>query len=141
MRQVKYAIIGAGTSGLTALDHIRKQTDDFVIINGGHLGTTCARVGCMPSKAMIHSANTFHKRHQFDDLGVSGADNLQIDQQKVMLRVRALRDRFTSGVRSGSTDTLAEENFIDGYAKFVDENVLEVNGESIQAERVIFCIV
>ena len=35
MRKVKYAILGAGTSGLTALGIIRKQTDDFVIINGG----------------------------------------------------------------------------------------------------------
>jgi len=137
MRTVKYAILGAGTSGLTAMGVVRKQTDDFVIINGGALGTTCARVGCMPSKAMIQSANLYHKRHMLNEFGLNGAEELDIDTQKVLERVRRLRDRFTTGVQSGSTDTLAEDQFINGYAKFVGPNTLEVNGEVIQAERVI----
>lgn len=137
VRKVKYAILGAGTAGLTAMGAIRKQTDDFVLINGGHFGTTCARVGCMPSKAMIHSANTFHKRHQFSDFGLMGADNLSIDQQVVMQRVRGLRDRFTKGVRSGSTDNLAAEQLIEGYAKFIGPNQVEVNGQKIEAEKII----
>lgn len=137
MRTVKYAILGAGTSGLTAMEAIRKQTDDFVIINGGALGTTCARVGCMPSKAMIQSANLYHKRHRFSEFGLGGAEKISIDPQKILERVRRLRDRFTKGVQSGSTDTLSEDQFINGYAKFVGPNTLEVNGEVIQAQRVI----
>ena len=137
MRTVKYAILGAGTSGLTAMGVIRKQTDDFVIINGGPLGTTCARVGCMPSKAMIQSANLYHKRHMLSEFGLNGAEKLDIDTHKVLKRVRGLRDRFTKGVQSGSTDTLADNQFINGYAKFVGPNTLEVNGEVIQAEKVI----
>ena len=137
MRTVKYAILGAGTAGLTAMEAIRKQTDDFVIINGGALGTTCARVGCMPSKAMIQSANLYHKRHRFSEFGLGGAEKISIDPQKILERVRRLRDRFTKGVQSGSTDTLSEDQFINGYAKFVGPNTLEVNGEVIQAQRVI----
>ncbi len=137
MKKVKYAILGAGTSGLTAMGQIRKETDSFVMINGGHLGTTCARVGCMPSKAMIHSANLYHKRLQFDMFGLSGGEQVEISQEKVMQRVRTLRDRFTGGVRAGSTDKLPPENFIDGYAKFIGPNQLEVNGEVIEAERII----
>ena len=52
-RNVDVAIIGAGSAGLNALSQIRKAGKSFVLINGGELGTTCARVGCMPSKAMI----------------------------------------------------------------------------------------
>ena len=137
MRKVEYAILGAGTSGLTAMGAIRQKTDNFVMINGGHFGTTCARVGCMPSKAMIHSANTYHQRHQFEQFGLGGAEHLQIDQTKVMQRVRALRDRFTNGVRSGSTDTLKPEQLMEGYAKFVGPNQLEVNGEKVEAEKII----
>ena len=37
------AIIGAGTAGLSALREVRKKTDNFVIINDGPYGTTCAR--------------------------------------------------------------------------------------------------
>lgn len=137
VRKVKYAIIGAGTSGLTALGVIRKSTEDFVIINGGHLGTTCARVGCMPSKAMIQSANTFHKKYLFDEFGLQGAEQLEIDQEAVLNRVRRLRDRFTKGVQAFSTDTLSEDQFINGYAKFVSANRLQVNDSLIEAERII----
>lgn len=137
MRKVKYAILGAGTSGLTALGQIKKLTDDYIIVNGGALGTTCARVGCMPSKAMIQSANTFYKRHDFAEFGIAGAEALEVDSAKVMQRVRRLRDRFTGGVKSGSTDKLDETHFINGYAKFVSPNQIEVNGGIIEAERFI----
>lgn len=137
MRRVRYAILGAGTSGLTALSLIRKQTDDFVIINGGHYGTTCARVGCMPSKAMIQSANIYHKRHHYDEFGLAGSESVTVDTAKVMQRVRRLRDRFTTGVKAGTTDSLKDGQLISGYAKFVGENRLEVNGEVIEAERII----
>ncbi len=137
MRKVKFAILGAGTSGLTAMSTIRKQTDDFVMINGGHYGTTCARVGCMPSKALIQSANVFHKRHHFAEFGIQGADELSVDVDAVLTRVRRLRDRFTGGVKSGTTDTLKDEQLISGFAKFIGENRLEVNDEVIEAERII----
>ena len=136
MKKVKYAIVGAGTSGLTALGEIRKHTDDFVIINGGHYGTTCARVGCMPSKAMIHSANHFYEAKHFAEIGINGAEGLTIDSAKVMERVRGFRDRFTGGIIRSTTENLGEKR-IDGYAKFIDEMTLEVNGEKIQAERII----
>ena len=53
---VDVAIIGAGSAGLAALRQVRKRTESFVIINDGAYGTTCARVGCMPSKALIEAA-------------------------------------------------------------------------------------
>jgi pyruvate/2-oxoglutarate dehydrogenase complex dihydrolipoamide dehydrogenase (E3) component len=48
-RQVDVAVIGAGHASLNAIKEIRKVTDNYVLINGGQLGTTCARFGCMPS--------------------------------------------------------------------------------------------
>lgn len=137
MRSVKYIILGAGSAGLTALGAIRRETDNFVLINGGHFGTTCARVGCMPSKALIHCAEHFHARKQFYDFGIRGAEALSVDDAAVMDRVRTFRDRFTKGVQSGSTETLASHQLIKGYAKFVSQDVVEVNGEKIQGERII----
>ncbi len=137
MRKVEFAIIGAGTSGLTALAAIRKKTDSFVMINGGYFGTTCARVGCMPSKAMIQSANQFHKRKLFSEFGLKGAESLSIDEEAILTRVRQLRNRFTEGVQSGTTDTLEPHQLIEGFAKFIGPNQLEVDGEVIEAERII----
>ncbi len=47
-RKVDVAIIGARHAGLNALNEVRRHTDNWVLINGGALGTTCARIGCMP---------------------------------------------------------------------------------------------
>ena len=107
-------IIGAGTSGLAALREVRKRTAQFVLVNEGPWGTTCARVGCMPSKALIEAANAFHRRHTLDTFGVRGADALSIDIPAVLQRVRALRDQFVAGVVA-STDGLGE-SAIDGRA-------------------------
>ena len=57
---VEYAIIGAGTAGLGAYSKISRKTDSVVMIQDGPYGTTCARVGCMPSKLLITAADYAH---------------------------------------------------------------------------------
>ena len=46
---IDIAILGAGSAGLYALREVRRVGRSFVMIDPGPLGTTCARVGCMPS--------------------------------------------------------------------------------------------
>lgn len=55
-------VIGAGTAGLQALKEARKHTSNLLLIHDGPTGTTCARVGCMPSKSLIHAASLYHDR-------------------------------------------------------------------------------
>lgn len=50
---VDVAVIGAGTAGLAAYRAARSHGKRVVLIEGGPYGTTCARVGCMPSKLLI----------------------------------------------------------------------------------------
>ncbi|MDH4243163.1 MAG: dihydrolipoyl dehydrogenase [Nitrospira sp.] len=132
---VDVAIIGAGSAGLSALREIRRHTENFVLINHGAYGTTCARVGCMPSKALIEAANAFHHRHRLPEMGISGGDRLTVDRAGVLHRVRTLRDAFVSYVLERTQD-LGERN-IAGHARFVAPHVLEVNGARLKAGRVI----
>ncbi|MDH5625250.1 MAG: dihydrolipoyl dehydrogenase [Nitrospira sp.] len=134
-QDVDVAIIGAGSAGLSALREIRRHTENFVLINHGAYGTTCARVGCMPSKALIEAANAFHHRHRLYEMGVSGGDGLAVDIAAVLHRVRTLRDAFVSYVLERTQD-LGERN-IAGHARFVAPHVIEVNGERLKAGRVI----
>ena len=97
-------IIGAGSAGLAALREVQKRTENFLLINDGPYGTTCARVGCMPSKALIEAANAFHRRHSFDAFGIRGGAALSIDVPAVLRRVRALRDDFVAGTVRASDD-------------------------------------
>jgi dihydrolipoamide dehydrogenase len=129
------AIIGAGSAGLTALREVRKYTDNFVLINDGFYGTTCARVGCMPSKALIEVANAFHRRKVFEAFGVSGAEGLTVDIPAVLRRVRKLRDDFVAGMLK-LTDELNDRS-IAGRARFLDPQVLAVGERRVHAKKII----
>jgi dihydrolipoamide dehydrogenase len=132
---IDVAIIGAGSAGLAALREVRKRTQNFVIINDGPWGTTCARVGCMPSKLLIEAANAFHHRHTFDEFGIHGADHLAVDGAAVLRRVRRLRDEFVTGTLE-ATQHLGERA-ISGRAQLLGEGRLRVNGRELRARSII----
>ena len=134
-RKVDVAIIGAGTAGLYAFRQVKKHTDSVVLINGGPYGTTCARTGCMPSKAFIQAAHDFHKRVSFENTGIIGAEHLSVDSARVLAYVRNLRDGFVAGVLK-NVEKVGEHN-IAGYARFTGPDELEVNGSFIKADKII----
>ncbi|MCK5785565.1 MAG: dihydrolipoyl dehydrogenase [Candidatus Sabulitectum sp.] len=134
-REVDVAIIGAGTAGLSALGQVRKRTDNFVIINDGPYGTTCARVGCMPSKMLIEAAEICHKRHLFEEMGLRLNGSVEVDGPAVLRRVRSLRDKLVKGVNR-ATDNLGDKN-IPGRAKILSPDLIEVNGEQIRTKALI----
>jgi dihydrolipoamide dehydrogenase len=137
-RKIDVAIIGSGSAGLYALGKVRPSGKSFVLINGGELGTTCARVGCMPSKAVIQVAEDFYRRNVFNRYGIEGHEEMNLTIPEAMEYVQDLRDIFVERVLSHSTDKLPEENFIEGYARFVETNLLEIDtGEFIRAEHII----
>ncbi len=135
-KHVDVAIIGAGSAGLFALSKVRRATDSFVLIDGGELGTTCARVGCMPSKAAIQVAEDFHRRNLFERMGIEGGDGLSLNIEDAMEHVRDLRDVFVDQVLMSSTDEMGEE-FIEGYARFVSPTELQVGDDTIHAKAVV----
>lgn len=135
VRKVEIAIIGAGTAGLAALREVRQSTDDYVLINAGPYGTTCARVGCMPSKALIAAADALHMRETLDEFGIRGGDTLRADMPAVLRRIRALRDHFVAGVLS-TTEDLGERN-IAGHARLDGPNRVIVDDRVIEAEQII----
>src|SRR5699024_3433828 len=96
-RQVDVAIIGAGTAGMTAYRAAKRAGASAVLIEGGLYGTTCARVGCMPSKLLIAAADAAHQARSAGQFGVN-VGPVQIDGQRVMQRVRDERDRFVGFV-------------------------------------------
>jgi len=131
VRNVDVAIIGAGHAGLNALKEIRKTTDNWVLINGGQMGTTCARVGCMPSKAIIELS----AKHSCTSLDRKVFPELIPD---LLEKVRDYRDIFVDLVLANSTDNMLEgKELLHGYASFLAPNLLEVNGEKIQANSIV----
>ncbi|MBC54285.1 MAG: dihydrolipoyl dehydrogenase [Gammaproteobacteria bacterium] len=132
---VDTVIVGAGTAGLAALREVRRYTDDFLLINDGHWGTTCAAVGCMPSKALIEVANAYHHRTLFDRFGLRGADALHADVPAVLAHVRRLRDGFVKGPESVPEEL--GERAINGRARLLGPDCIDVNGRRIKARAII----
>jgi len=136
MNNYDVAIIGAGSAGLSARREVAKQTDNYVVIDPGPLGTTCARVGCMPSKVLIQAAEDFARREHFDELGIQGGAALTLDSRLTMRHVRKLRDRFVSGVMKG-LDEWRGSHLLQRRARFVDANTLDVGDETLRAEAIV----
>jgi dihydrolipoamide dehydrogenase len=129
-------IVGAGTAGLSALKLIKKQTQNFLLINDGPYGTTCARVGCMPSKALIESAYAFESRKKLERFGVRGSESLKINIPAVLKRVRSLRDNFVKSTLQ-ATEQLSSKQSLQGKAKIVSPKSLEVNGQLFEFKSLI----
>lgn len=134
--EIDVAVIGFGTAGMVAFRQARKHTDKIVLIEGGPFGTTCARVGCMPSKLLIAAADTAHSARHADRFGVHPG-SVRIDGKAVMERVRRERERFVGFVLE-SVDKIPETQRIQGMAKFDGPNIIVVeNGPRIRAERIV----
>ena len=136
-KTVDVAIIGAGTAGLNAVSQVKKAGKSFLLINGGHWGTTCARVGCMPSKALIQVADDYHRREIFDRHGIEGDDQVRLDIADSMEHVRDMRDIFVDRVLGSSTDEMPDEFKLEGYAEFVDANTLQVGETRVNAKAIV----
>src|SRR3954470_11461133 len=112
------AVIGAGTAGLAAYRASVAAGKRTVIIEGGVYGTTCARVGCMPSKLLIAAAEAAHGIARAPRFGVHVDGPVRVDGVEVMSRVRRERDRFVGFVLRG-IDAIPEADHIRGLARFV----------------------
>lgn len=123
--QVDVAVIGAGTAGLAAYRAARAAGARAVIIEGGEYGTTCARVGCMPSKLLIAAADAAHGVSQAPGFGVHIDGGVRIDGREVMDRVRRERDHFVGFVLR-DVEEIPETDRIRGRAVFVDDHTLAV---------------
>src|SRR5689334_22999262 len=123
--KVDVAVIGAGTAGLSAYRAAKAQGARTVMIEGGPYGTTCARVGCMPSKLMIAASEAAHAANHADAFGVRVGD-VNIDGRAVMERVRRERDRFVGFVLD-SVERMPAEDKLRGHARFTGPHTLQVD--------------
>tara|TARA_R110001583_G_scaffold26757_2_gene96254 strand:+ start:22093 stop:23544 length:1452 start_codon:yes stop_codon:yes gene_type:complete len=135
--KVEVAVIGGGTAGLASYRAAKEYTDSVLLIEGEQFGTTCARVGCMPSKLLIAAAEAAHSAQHTAPFGVFIDGDVRIDGQKVMQRVRDERDRFVGFVLE-AVDGINAIDKIMGKARFVDNNTLIIGDHTeVTADRIV----
>lgn len=130
------AVIGAGTAGLAAYRAAKAAGRRALLIEGGVHGSTCARVGCMPSKLLIAPAEAAHAVERFDAFGLRLEGRVEVDGRAVMARVRRERDRFVGFVTQG-VDAIPAQDRLTGYARFLGDTRLEVGGGTTVDARAV----
>lgn len=136
IKTVDVAIIGTGTAGMGAYRAARQHTNSIALIEGGEYGTTCARVGCMPSKLLIAAADAAHHARHADGFGVN-VPKVDVDGKAVLARVRRERDRFVGFVVE-DVDGFDAADKIRGYARFKDLHSLVIDDHTeVRAKRIV----
>jgi dihydrolipoamide dehydrogenase len=143
-------VIGAGTAGLAAAKAAHAEGARVAIVDPGPLGTFCARLGCMPSKALLQSTLALVRTRRSGALGVvldgppdlSGSSpasacdlsSSRLDWPTVRARKRALVDDFVAQVVRATT-TSKSFTLLRGTAEFLDGRTLRVDGQRVDGPR------
>ncbi|MEG3003193.1 MAG: FAD-dependent oxidoreductase, partial [Comamonas sp.] len=123
-RQAQAVVVGAGSAGLNAFHALRQMGADVLLVDRGPLGTTCARVGCMPSKALLHAAAQWHCLAQGT---VSPVGTYQQPQQ-LWQQALAMRDEL-AGAQAQRTLALGDR-LLQGSACFTGPQTLVVEDDA-----------
>lgn len=134
-RTVDVAILGAGTAGLNARRAAESAGATAVMVDPGPFGTTCARVGCMPSKLLIAPAEAVHKAHMGDLFGFSST--VEVDGRAVMARVRSERDRFVGFVQEDIDAHIAAGRLIPARGRILDAHTVQAGDVTLTAKAIV----
>ncbi|MFQ5533217.1 MAG: dihydrolipoyl dehydrogenase [Sphingomonadales bacterium] len=90
-------IIGGGPGGYVAAIRAAQLGLKTAVVERQHLGGICLNWGCIPTKALLRSAELHHTLNRLDEFGLS-AENISFDLQKVVARSRAIAGQLNKGV-------------------------------------------
>ncbi|PWW04602.1 dihydrolipoamide dehydrogenase [Hoeflea marina] len=137
----KLLVIGGGPGGYVCGIRAGQLGIETIVVEEARAGGTCLTVGCIPSKALIHAADEFHKLAQYDGrsaLGITAASPA-IDLARTVAWKDGIVERLTGGVEGLLKK--AGARLIHGSAEFLDGKTVEVSrdGEPIRitAETIV----
>ena len=142
-KQCQVLVVGAGPGGYVAAIRSAQLGLKTIIVEGERAGGTCLIRGCIPSKALIHAAHTFHNlaKHAKKDghMGISIPGPAELDMGNLVGWKEGIVDRLNKGVEALLKNAGAE--LVSGWAVFQDAKTVKI-GEGkdatlIEAEHVI----
>jgi dihydrolipoamide dehydrogenase len=139
----KLLVIGAGPGGYTCAIRAGQLGIDTVIVEAKKPGGTCLNIGCIPSKALIHAAEEFHKINHMavgrSRLGIS-VERPSLDLSRTIAWKGSIVGRLNSGV-SGLLKR-AKVKIVEGWGRFRDGKTVEVETElGLQVIRAEFVVI
>ncbi|XP_073046310.1 leghemoglobin reductase-like [Primulina eburnea] len=119
-------VIGGGPGGyVAAIKAAQLGFKTTCIEKRGALGGTCLNVGCIPSKALLHSSHMYHEaKHSFANHGVK-ISSVEVDVPAMM----AQKDKAVSNLTKGIEGLFKKNkvNYVKGYGKFLSPSEVSVD--------------
>jgi len=126
--------IGAGSGGLAVAEMAAQFGKKVAVIEAARTGGTCVNNGCVPKKVMWYAAQL---AHAVDDAAAFGVPAMRgrTDWQSLV----AGRDRYIANINNYWNGYVQAQGIerIEGHARFVDANTVQVNGERYRADHVV----
>ncbi|MCG8419377.1 MAG: dihydrolipoyl dehydrogenase [Proteobacteria bacterium] len=138
--QYDVAVVGAGPGGYVAAIRAAQLGLDTVCVERENLGGICLNWGCIPTKALLRSAEVLELCHRADEFGIK-VENISFDFAAVIKRSRDISSRITKGVeflfRKNKIDHIAGSARLGGAGR-IDITLSEGGGNrSITAKHII----
>ena len=128
------AVIGAGPGGYVAAIRAAQLGLNTVIVEREHLGGICLNWGCIPTKALLRTAELYHQMGRAAEFGL-GCDDLRFDLARVIERSRKVAAKLSSGVAH-----LMKKNkiaVIDGEAKLQGQGKIAITGKAGELSTIV----
>jgi dihydrolipoamide dehydrogenase len=137
--QTEIAVLGAGPGGYVAALRAAQLGAKVTIIEEGSLGGVCLNVGCIPTKALLRSAEVFRTIQHAKDYGLRLAGTVEADWPAILKRKKRVVKRLVGGV--GVLLRKAEVQVINGRGRFAGPKTLEVTTpdglQRLEAQQII----
>lgn len=132
-------IIGSGPAGTAAAEAAKDAgAGSLCIVEAAdRLGGECPNWGCVPTKAMLKSAEVYETVKRAEEFGIKVSD-VTFDFRAIMKRKQEIVDAMTGGGRlEGYLEQQLDATLLRGEARFVDKNVIEVNGKRYEGKKFV----
>jgi len=134
MEERDIIVIGGGPGGYVAAIHAAHLGAKVALVEKDKLGGTCLNRGCIPTKALVRSAEVLLDIKRADEFGID-VNGASANFQKIMSRKRSVVDQLVSGVERLMTSNRISVHR--GAARLTSPNSVMVNGEELHAKKVI----
>lgn len=123
-------VVGGGPGGYVAAIRASQLGMKVGLVEANHLGGICLNWGCIPTKALLRSAEIYHLLHHLDEYGLS-ADNVSFDLKKIVSRSRDVSKQLSGGIAHLMKKNKVE--VFDGFGKLCGKQKVKVekDGEKI----------
>lgn len=122
----KIAIIGGGPGGYVAAIRAAQLGAKVTLIEKEYLGGTCLNVGCIPTKALLNTAELFSETKMFQQIGIDAQGQIKVNWNKLQERKNTAVKQLVSGVKGLLMVNKVE--VIKGTAEIIDNNTVKVCG-------------